>query len=60
MFFLSMEFDEALCETCGQPLFIDKEECREFLEGKMKQGFIVCSCCGVSQDSGQEEKKEPV
>jgi hypothetical protein len=34
------------CSTCGQPLFLDKKECREFIEGKLKQGYIVCSCCG--------------
>ena len=34
------------CKNCGQPLFIDKIECREFVEGKLKQGYIICSCCG--------------
>jgi hypothetical protein len=34
------------CNSCGQPLFIDKKECREFVEGKLKQGYIICSCCG--------------
>ncbi|MCW4048599.1 MAG: hypothetical protein NWE89_02575 [Candidatus Bathyarchaeota archaeon] len=36
------------CSSCGQPLFLDKEECQAFIEGKLKEGFIVCSCCGVS------------
>jgi hypothetical protein len=42
------------CTSCGQPLFLDKKECREFVEGKLKQGYIVCSCCG----SGQKIKLE--
>ncbi|UCD44675.1 MAG: hypothetical protein JSV27_11265 [Candidatus Bathyarchaeota archaeon] len=41
------ELDAALCESCGQPLFLDKEECKAFIEGRMKEGFIVCSCCGT-------------
>jgi hypothetical protein len=40
-------FEKEMCETCGQPLFLDKEECKEFIEKKMKNGFIVCSCCGA-------------
>jgi hypothetical protein len=43
------KFDPALCEGCGQPLFLKKEECRSFIEDRMKQGYIVCSCCGLKQ-----------
>ena len=42
---------ETLCGDCGQPLFLDKDECKEFIEGKLKEGYIVCSCCNT-------EKKE--
>jgi hypothetical protein len=40
-----------LCEDCGQPLFLDKEECQAFIEGKLKEGYIVCSCCSFKQNS---------
>jgi len=40
------EFDATLCESCGQLLFPDKEECKTFIEERLKQGYIVCSCCG--------------
>jgi hypothetical protein len=43
------EMDSALCEGCGRPLFLDKEECRGFIEDRLKKGFIVCSCCGAEQ-----------
>jgi DNA-directed RNA polymerase subunit RPC12/RpoP len=43
------ESSKYLCATCGQPLFLSKEECREFIEKKMKEGFIVCRCCGVEK-----------
>ena len=43
------ELDTALCDSCGQPLFLDKEECKAFIEGRMKEGFIVCSCCGTEK-----------
>jgi len=45
------DLDTALCESCGQPLFLDKEECKAFIEGRMKEGFIVCSCCGTEKKS---------
>jgi hypothetical protein len=38
-----------LCDDCGQPLFLDKEECQEFIEGKLKQGYFICSCCGMTR-----------
>lgn len=41
---------EVKCKVCNLPLFLDKEECKEFVEGKMKQGYIVCSCCGSKQE----------
>ena len=41
------EFPEEHCKDCGQPLFLDKKECNEFIERKLKQGYIVCSCCGT-------------
>jgi len=44
-----VEFDESLCDDCGQPLFLTAEECKEFIEKKMKEGFIVCGCCGTQQ-----------
>ncbi len=40
------ELNASLCESCGQPLFLDKEECKSFIAGRMKEGFIVCGCCG--------------
>ena len=52
-----IKFEKALCEKCGQPLFLNREECRKFIEKKMKQGYIVCSCCGakrtIKQDANQ-------
>ena len=38
-----------VCEKCDAPLFLDKVECKDFIEGKLKQGYIICSCCGHSQ-----------
>ena len=40
---------ETLCGECGQPLFLDKDECKNFIEGKLKEGFIVCSCCNTEK-----------
>jgi RNase P subunit RPR2 len=42
-------FEEILCESCSQPLFLDADECKRFIEEKLKQGYIVCSCCGAKQ-----------
>ncbi len=42
-------FDESMCDECGQPLFLTVEECKEFIEKKLQNGFIVCSCCGTDQ-----------
>ncbi len=42
-------FNESMCEDCGQPLFLKVEECKEFIEKKLQNGFIVCSCCGTGQ-----------
>jgi RNase P subunit RPR2 len=44
-----VRFERTLCETCGEPLFLNKEECKNFIERKMKEGYIVCSCCGAKQ-----------
>ncbi|MFH0748677.1 MAG: hypothetical protein V1915_01990 [Candidatus Bathyarchaeota archaeon] len=41
------EFMKELCDKCHQPLFLDKTECKEFVERKTKQGFVVCRCCGT-------------
>ena len=41
-----IKVDESHCDDCGQPLFLDPEECRKFIESKTRDGFIVCSCCG--------------
>ncbi len=43
------KLNNSLCEDCGQPLFLDVEECKEFIKRKMKQGYIVCSCCGAKK-----------
>ncbi|MDH5200340.1 MAG: hypothetical protein OEW93_05590 [Candidatus Bathyarchaeota archaeon] len=43
------ELDPVLCEGCGRPLFLDKEECRGFIEERLRKGFIVCSCCGAER-----------
>ena len=34
-----VEFDEALCKGCGSPLFLDKDDCKDFIEGKLKEGY---------------------
>jgi hypothetical protein len=38
-----------------QSLFLTVEECREFIEKKLQNGFIVCSCCGTEQKVESEE-----
>jgi len=43
----AVESPEGRCRGCGQPLFLDKKECSEFIERKLKQGYIVCSCCSA-------------
>jgi RNase P subunit RPR2 len=55
---LSMtELDISNCESCGQPLFLDPEECKRFIEERMKQGYIVCSCCGAKQTVEQKDNQ---
>ena len=49
-----VDFDESMCNECGQPLFLTVEECKEFIQKKLKEGFIVCSCCSTDQKT---EKK---
>jgi hypothetical protein len=44
-----VNFDESMCDECGQPLFLTVEECKAFIEKKLQDGFIVCSCCGPDQ-----------
>ena len=44
---LKTELYEEMCEDCGQPLFLYKEECKAFIEDRLKRGFMVCSCCGA-------------
>ena len=44
-----IEFNSSVCEECGQPLFLDVEECKTFVEKKMKEGYMVCSCCGAKE-----------
>jgi RNase P subunit RPR2 len=51
-----VDFDESMCEDCGQPLFLTVEECKAFIEKKLQNGFIVCSCCGTEQKVEQEAK----
>jgi RNase P subunit RPR2 len=48
------DFDESLCDECGQPLFLTVEECKEFIEKKLQDGFIVCSCCGTEEKVEQK------
>jgi hypothetical protein len=43
----NIKINESQCDGCGQPLFLDSEECRKFIESKTRDGFIVCSCCGA-------------
>jgi hypothetical protein len=50
------EFETKICVECGQPLFLTKEECRDFVKNKMKKGFFVCRCCGVKQSSDNTKK----
>jgi RNase P subunit RPR2 len=40
---------ESLCEGCSEPLFLSKKECRDWIANKLKQGYIVCKCCGAKQ-----------
>jgi hypothetical protein len=47
-------FNESMCDECGQPLFLTVEECRAFIEKKLQEGFIVCSCCSTEEKA---EKK---
>jgi RNase P subunit RPR2 len=51
------ELDKSNCESCGQPLFLDPDECKRFIEEKMKQGYIVCSCCGAKQGIEQQDNQ---
>ena len=44
-----VDIENTLCDSCGQPLFLSKEECKSFIENKLKQGYFVCSCCGTNQ-----------
>jgi RNase P subunit RPR2 len=46
---MEKELESTLCYDCNQPLFLSKEECLSFIENRMKQGYIVCSCCGSQQ-----------
>ncbi len=43
------DFDESMCDECGQPLFLTVDECKEFIEKKLQEGFIVCGCCGTEE-----------
>ena len=52
MSMVDVEFDQKLCNECNQPLFFTKQECMEFIERKLKQGHIVCSCCGSPNKVG--------
>ncbi|MBC8223227.1 hypothetical protein H8E65_01450 [Candidatus Bathyarchaeota archaeon] len=47
-------FDESMCDECGQPLFLTVEECKAFIEKKLNEGFIVCSCCGTEEKGGKK------
>jgi RNase P subunit RPR2 len=51
------DLKESLCEKCGAPLFLTKEECRDFVEDKMKQGYLVCRCCGAKKTTKQDENE---
>jgi RNase P subunit RPR2 len=48
------DFNETMCDECGQPLFLTVEECKAFIEKKLQEGFIVCSCCGTEQKFKKE------
>jgi len=49
-------FEDSLCEGCGQPLFLSKEECKSFILSKMEEGFMVCVCCGSKEKVGSQDK----
>jgi hypothetical protein len=34
------DFNETMCDECGQPLFLTVEECKAFIEKKLREGFI--------------------
>ena len=48
------DFVSSMCDDCGQSLFLTVEECKEFIEKKLQNGFIVCSCCGTDQKVEQK------
>jgi hypothetical protein len=52
---VEIKFEESLCKDCGEPLFLNKEDCKKFIEEKMKEGYIVCSCCGAKAPSHQTD-----
>ena len=43
------DFVSSMCDDCGQSLFLTVEECKEFIEKKLQEGFIVCGCCGTEE-----------
>ena len=43
------EIQDKQCDGCGQPLFLDKDECKSFIGNKLKEGYIVCGCCSGKQ-----------
>ena len=43
------ELMESFCEKCTSPLFLSKQECHDWIVNKLKQGYIVCQCCGAKQ-----------
>jgi len=52
-----IEINGSICERCGQPLFLDVEECKSFIEKKMKEGYLVCGCCGSKAPSKKRENQ---
>jgi len=38
---LEPELHEELCKDCGQPLFLDKEECKAFIEERLSWSVAV-------------------
>jgi len=40
---------ESLCDGCSEPLFLSAKDCRDWIETKLKQGYIVCRCCGAKK-----------
>ncbi len=51
------EFMKSHCDSCSEPLFLSAKECRDWIENKLKQGYIVCRCCGAKKTMTESPSK---